>query len=209
MNTPRRVAALILAAGRSSRAAPANKLLHPDASGVPMIAAVADAVMRSRASPVLAVVGWRAAEIRAALAGRPLRFVEAPDYALGLSASLSAGIRALPAEADAVLVCLGDMPLVATRTLDRLIDAYAPAPGRRIVVPVHAGKQGNPVLWGRAFFAEILSLQGDRGARALLALHEDDICRVVIADDSVLRDFDTREALPRSGEAWTGPHPPR
>ena len=164
---PRRrlVAAVVLAAGQSTRMAPYNKLLLADRTGKPMIARVVDNVLSSEARPVLVVTGHRGEDIRAALAGRPVQFVAAPDYAAGLSASLKAGIAALPAEASAALVCLGDMPLVAGRVLDRILAAYDPDEGRAIVLPVHQGHAGNPVLWDRAFFAEIFSLAGDAGAR--------------------------------------------
>ncbi len=81
------------------------------------------------------------------------------------SASLKAGVAALPPDAAAVLVCLGDMPLVTGRMLDRLIDAWDTDEGRGIVVPTHQGRAGNPVLWSRSFFPEILDLAGDTGAR--------------------------------------------
>jgi molybdenum cofactor cytidylyltransferase len=203
------VAALILAAGRSTRLAPANKLLLRDRTGMPMIAQVVTHVLRSRARPALVVLGWQEAEVRAALSGCSVRFVVADDYALGLSASLRAGMRALPADIDAALICLGDMPLVTEHTLDRLCDAYAPTPGRRIVVPTHAGRLGNPVLWDRGFFTEILALQGDHGARTLFARYQAEICHVPVADDSVLRDFDTAESLAAPGAAWTDGRLPR
>ncbi len=194
---PRRpgIAAIVLAAGQSTRMAPYNKLLVADRGGKPMICRVVDNVLSSRARPVLVVLGHRGEEIRAALGGRPVTFVPAPAYAEGLSASLKAGIAALPPQSAAALVCLGDMPLVTGRMLDRLIDAFDPDEGRAIVVPTHQGKPGNPVLWGRGFFPEILDLSGDVGARPLLARHQELVAEVELADDAVLRDFDTVDSL--------------
>ena len=189
------VAALVLAAGRSTRMAPHNKLLIPDRAGKPMIARVVDNVLSSQARPVLVVTGHRGEDIRAAIGGRPVILVDAPDYAVGLSASLKAGLADLPAEAAAVLVCLGDMPLVTGRMLDRILAAYDPDAGRTIVVPVHQGRRGNPVLWDRACFADILSLSGDAGARGLLQRHAARIAEVEMGDDAVLRDFDTVESF--------------
>ncbi len=191
----RQVAALVLAAGQSTRMAPHNKLLLADQTGKPMIARVVDNVLSSQARPVLVVTGHRGEDIRAALGGRPVTFVDAPDHAAGLSASLKAGIAALPAEAAAVLVCLGDMPLVTGRILDRILAAYDPDEGRAIVLPVHQGRAGNPVLWDRSFFAEFLSLTGDAGARLLLKRHEEQVAEIETGDDAVLRDFDTVESL--------------
>ena len=187
--------AIVLAAGQSTRSAPHHKLLLADRTGKPMIARVVDNVLSSAARPVMVVLGHRGEEVRAALDGRPVTYVAAEHYAAGLSASLKAGIAAVPADAAAALVCLGDMPLVTGRVLDRLIDAFDPDEGRAIVVPTHQGKAGNPVLWGRRFFPEILALQGDVGARALLARHAEQVAEVEIGEDAVLRDFDTVESL--------------
>ena len=189
------VAAVVLAAGKSSRMAPYNKLLVTDRSGKPMVARVVDNILSSRARPIIVVTGHRDADIRAALANRPVTFVHAEDYASGLSASLKTGIAALPDTAAAALVCLGDMPLVTGRMLDRVIDAWDPDEGRSIVVPTHQGRAGNPILWSRTYFADILGLDGDAGARALLRRHEEQVAEAEIGDDAVLRDFDTVDSL--------------
>jgi molybdenum cofactor cytidylyltransferase len=189
------IAAVVLAAGTSTRMAPHNKLLVSDPHGKPMIARVVDNVLSSRARPVIVVTGHREADIRAALGGRPISYVRAESYADGLAASLKAGIAAVPPEAAASVVCLGDMPLVTGRTIDRLLAAYDPDERRSIVLPTHEGRQGNPILWDRRYFAEILALSGDSGARKLLSLHMDQVAEVTVDDDAVLRDFDTVDSL--------------
>ncbi len=189
------VAGIVLAAGRSSRMAPQNKLLVPDRAGRPMVARVVDNLLSSAARPVIVVTGNRAEEVRAAIAGRPVQVVHAADYADGLSASLRAGIAAIPPTASAALVCLGDMPLVTGRMIDRLIEAYDPDEGRSVVVPTCRGKIGNPVLWDRRFFPDIAGLVGDVGARPLLERHSEYVAQVELDDDAVLRDFDTVESL--------------
>ena len=190
-----RVAGIVLAAGRSSRMAPYNKLLVPDRAGRPMVARVVDNLLSSAARPVIVVTGHRAEEVCAAVAGRPVQVVHAPEYADGLSASLRAGIAAVPATATAALVCLGDMPLVTGRMIERLIEAYDPDEGRSVVVPTCRGKIGNPVLWDRRFFPDIAGLVGDVGARPLLERHSEHVAQVELGTDAVLRDFDTVESL--------------
>ncbi len=192
---PPRVAGIVLAAGRSSRMAPHNKLLVPDRAGRPMVARVVDNLLSSAARPVIVVTGHRAEEVRAAVAGRPVQVVHAPEYLDGLSASLRAGIAAVPETASAALVCLGDMPLVTGRMIERLIEAYDPDEGRSVVVPTCRGKIGNPVLWDRRFFPDIAGLAGDVGARALLERHGEYVAQVELGTDAVLRDFDTVESL--------------
>jgi molybdenum cofactor cytidylyltransferase len=190
-----RVAAIVLAAGRSSRMAPHHKLLLADRAGKPMIVRVVENILSSGARPVLVVTGHRADEVRAALAGRPVGFVDAPDHAQGLSASLKAGLAALPEGAAAALICLGDMPLVTGRMLDRIIAAYDPDEGRSIVVPTHEGRSGNPILWDRRYIPEMQALSGDGGARVLLRAHMEQVAEIEMGDDAVLRDFDTVDSL--------------
>ncbi|HEX5326903.1 MAG TPA: molybdopterin-binding/glycosyltransferase family 2 protein [Acetobacteraceae bacterium] len=189
------IAAVVLAAGRSRRMAPHNKLLLADKAGKPMIARVVDNVLSSKARPILVVTGHQAHEVEHSLGGRPVRYVHAADYAEGLSASLKTGIAAVPPEAAAAIVCLGDMPLVTGRMIDRLLEMYDADEGRLIVLPTFRGKQGNPMLWDRRFFPEILQVTGDSGARFLLGRHADEVAEVEMADDAVLRDFDTAESL--------------
>ena len=191
---PRAVAALVLAAGTSRRMAPRNKLLMPAGRGKTMIQRVVDNVLASPARPVLVVTGHQAAAVQAALGGREIGFVHAEDYEQGLSASLRAGIAALPGEVEAVVVCLGDMPLVGPDLIERLIAAWDREEGRTIVVPRAEGQIGNPVLWDRRHFPEILALSGDSGARVLLRRHADEVAEVP-ADRGVLQDFDTLDTL--------------
>jgi molybdenum cofactor cytidylyltransferase len=191
----RQVAALVLAAGRSRRMAPLNKLMVADDQGVPMVRRVVDNVLASRARPVVVVTGYEHEKVEKALAGLPVRFAHAPDFADGLSASLKAGLAALPADIEGVVICLGDMPLVAGPMIDRLLAAFDPEEGRAIVMPTFRGKQGNPMLWSVEFMPEMMTISGDVGARHLAGKHADRVAEVEMADDAVLRDFDTTEAL--------------
>lgn len=191
----RQVAAVVMAAGRSRRMAPLNKLLVKDNAGIAMVARVVDQVLRSQARPVVVVTGHERDRVEEALAGRAVIFAHADDYAQGLSASLRAGLAALPPDAEGVMVCLGDMPLVSAAMLDRLMAAFDPEEGRAIVQPTFRGKQGNPMLWAREFIPAMMAVSGDVGARHLAGLHADRVIEVEMPDDAVLRDFDTTDAL--------------
>lgn len=170
----------------------ANKLLVPVA-GRPMLAHVMDAVEASRAAPAVIVVGYERERVTELLRNRNVEVVANPEYARGLSASLACGVAALPSSCDAVIVCLGDMPRIRAQHLDRLIEAYEG--GCEICVPTHGGCRGNPVLWARRFFPELCRLRGDVGARGLLERHAARVCEVAMADDAVLFDVDSPEAL--------------
>src|SRR5262245_35383917 len=131
-----RVAAIVLAAGRSTRMGAANKLTA-DIGGTPMVRRVGETVLASRARPVLVVTGHQGADVAAALAGLDVRLVANTDYATGLASSLKAGVRAVPTECAGALVILGDMPRIAPAYLDQLIAAFEAAEGKAIVVPAH------------------------------------------------------------------------
>ena len=191
-----RIAALILAAGRSTRYGIANKLLE-DLEGTPIVRHVAGAALASRARPVVAVTGHEGERVAGALAGLDVRLIANPDYAQGLSTSLKAGLSALPPDIDGVLVWLGDMPQITAGHLDTLISAFAPKEGRAIAVPVHNGKRGNPVLFGRSLFAEMLEAEGDTGARHLIGQHAEEVAEVDLGTAAIFVDVDTPEALAR------------
>jgi molybdenum cofactor cytidylyltransferase len=195
-----RIGALLLAAGQSQRMGGPNKLLaeipgSTPETGTPMVARVAQRLLASRARPIVAVLGARADEVDAALGRLPIERVRNPDFALGLSTSLKRGLAALPGDLDGALVCLGDMPLVAGRHLDRLIAAFNPLEGRAIIVPTRHGRRGNPVLWASRFFPEMAQITGDVGARHLIGEHAELVAEVEMDDDAVLVDIDTPEAL--------------
>src|SRR5439155_3438478 len=162
-----RIGALLLAAGQSRRMGGPNKLLA-EVDSTPMVAYVARRLLASRARPIIAVLGNQADAVEAALGKLPVERVRNPEFADGLSTSLKRGIAALPLDLDGVLVCLGDMPLISGRHLDRLIAAFNPLEGRAIIVPTRRGKRGNPVLWSKRFFAEMTRLAGDVGAKHLI-----------------------------------------
>ncbi len=194
MSTPS-VAALLLAAGRSSRMG-SNKLVL-ELEGKALIAHVADQALAADFAEVVVVTGHQADAVRRALADRPVRWVHNPLFEQGMASSLRAGIEALAPTIDALLICLGDMPRVDSRHMQKIAGAYDAAAGQTICVPVFDRQKGNPVLFGRRHFAEMLSLEGDRGARSLLARHPDRVRLVEMADDAVLTDVDTPESFAR------------
>jgi molybdenum cofactor cytidylyltransferase len=192
-----RVAAIVLAAGRSTRMGAENKLLA-DVGGTPMVRLVVQAALASKARPVLAVTGHQAAEVGSALAGLDAALVANPDYATGLASSLKAGIRALPGDCSGVVVLLGDMPGIMPEHLDRLIETFVAGNGTAIVAPTYGRERGNPVVWPAAFFPGLLQLEGDAGARRLLVEHAGQVALVDLGTDAVLADIDTPEQLART-----------
>jgi molybdenum cofactor cytidylyltransferase len=187
------IVALVLAAGQSSRMGGTNKLLT-GVDGVPMALRAVNAALASKAASVTVVLGHEAEQVETLLAGRKVNFVRNPDYAQGMSTSLRAGIAALPAEAEAAVVLLADMPRVSAVHVDRLIDAFE-AQRPAIVVPQRNGRRGNPILWPRAFFAAMQNVAGDQGARGVLEANAGRIRFVDIDDDAIHADVDTPDDL--------------
>ncbi|WP_313668404.1 NTP transferase domain-containing protein [Sandarakinorhabdus sp.] len=194
-SAPRRVGAVLLAAGRSSRFGAGHKLLAPW-RGKPLVAHAVDAIAAAGLPPPIVVLGHDEAAVRAALAGYDVQFVAAPDWADGMGHSLAAGIAAVPADWDAALICLGDMPAVEPA----LIAALAAAPGE-LVVPLWDGRRGHPVRWPRAAFARLLALTGDTGGKA--AMGDFTVTEIAAPSAACLVDIDTPTALAKlaAGEA--------
>ncbi|HEY9546333.1 MAG TPA: nucleotidyltransferase family protein, partial [Solimonas sp.] len=167
-----RIGAIVLAAGRSRRFGSANKLLVP-LRGEPLLWHTLDAVCASRARPIIVVLGHQHQRLRETLRryrrarrAPPIRCVFNRWHRSGMASSLQLGLAALPADRDGALICLGDMPMLRASTLEQLRLAYRR--GDDAVLPMIAGRRGNPALLGRPLFAAVRqALRGDEGARRL------------------------------------------
>ena len=191
-----RIAALILAAGRSTRMG-ANKLLEI-LHEKPLVRHVADAARASHASSLVIVTGHEREKLVKALSDIDARFVENPLYAEGLSTSLKAGLAAIPQDCDGAIILLGDMPLVTPEIINALIVAAPNDTSKLAAVPVYHGEWGNPVLLMRGAFADVSALEGDAGARKYLSAHKARVVEVPVEDQAILLDLDTPEALARA-----------
>jgi molybdenum cofactor cytidylyltransferase len=188
------VAAIVLAAGRSTRMGGPNKLLA-ELSGKKLVRIATEQALASKASEVIVVTGHQADLVERALDGLKVKFVRNGDFARGLASSVKAGIAAVSANADGAVISLGDMPLIDAGLIDRLIEAFAPERGHLISVPVADGRRGNPVLWSRRFFKELMTLDGDIGARHLIARHAEAVTEVPVEGNGAFLDIDTPQAL--------------
>ncbi|MEX0406634.1 molybdopterin-binding/glycosyltransferase family 2 protein [Aquibium sp. LZ166] len=191
------VCAIILAAGRSSRMGGPNKLLA-GFQGHPLVRRTASRVTASRAISTIVVLGHQADRVSKTLEGLQVETIENPDFASGLSSSLKAGIRSVPAGAQGALVVLGDMPEVTTADLDRMIAAFEKSGGTSIVRATHDGKRGNPVILPRSLFPFVEGLEGDTGARHIVEGGAADVVDVEIGKGASV-DVDTPEAMRDAG----------
>ena len=189
-----KIASLVLAAGQSSRMGKQNKLLL-EINDKSMLEHVVTALKPIELDSITVVTGHESKKVEAVLENEEVNFVHNPDYASGISTSLIRGLESLDEDVSAVLVCLGDMPLIRTEQLREIVHAFNPVEGREICVPTYKGKRGNPVLWSSRFFSEMKESKGDTGARRLLSEYEELVCEVPVKDSAVLVDFDTQQAL--------------
>lgn len=187
-----RTAAVLLAAGNSSRFGSPKQLARW--GGQTFIERVADAALNSQAEPVVVVLGAEIEQSRAALAGRPVNIIINPDWAKGQSASLRAGLAALPPNINSVVFLLVDLPGITPNIIDALIARHRQtlAP---LVWPEFEGRRGNPVLFDRSLFAKLAAISGDTGGKPVLMAHQDEAERVAVTDEAVVRDIDRLQDL--------------
>ena len=190
----RQIAAIVLAAGRSTRMGGPNKLVA-EIGGKPLVRIAVEEALASRAKPVIVVTGHERERVEAALAGLPVKLAHNREFADGLATSVRTGIASVPAEADGAVICLGDMPQVDAALIERLIEAFDPEQGALGVVPTIDGKRGNPVLWSRRFFPDLMAIEGDIGARRLIGRYGEAVIEVPVTGKAAFTDIDTQEAL--------------
>jgi molybdenum cofactor cytidylyltransferase len=187
----RRVAAIVLAGGLSSRMGQSKVLLPWD--GRPVIRVIVDKLKRMRLDDIVVVTGYLSRQVQAALSQEPIRFVHNRKYREGeMLSSLQVGIQALGPEIGACLVVLGDQPQIDSRIVNEVLNAYAEGRGS-LVAPSYQRRRGHPILIDRAYWPELLSLPPGSAPRDVINAHPDDTYYINVNNDSVLRDMDTPE----------------
>jgi len=189
---PLNMAAMVLAAGRGSRMAGANKMTT-SVNGVPMVRHVAKAALDSGFNTHV-ITGHEPEKVHQALSGLDIVFDHNEDFVSGLSSSLKTGISGIGPEASHILVLLGDMPGITSAMLKKMITRAGQVGHNTILMATCEGRRGNPVLWPRAYFEELASLSGDSGARHLLEQYREQVEEVELGSAAAF-DIDTPEAL--------------
>jgi molybdenum cofactor cytidylyltransferase len=182
--------AVILAAGESRRMG-TQKLLLPFGDTT-IVEAVVRTALASRVDRGLVVLGADRDAVRPKLEPCGVAFVVNEDYRLGMLSSVQAGFRALPGEAEAAVIMLGDQPFLAAPVVDAVIGAYRES-RKGIVIPIFQGRRGHPILVDLKFRLEVLAIDPVEGLRRLLRAHAEDIGEVETGDANILRDLDTPE----------------
>jgi molybdenum cofactor cytidylyltransferase len=182
-----KVVAILLAAGSATRFG-SDKLLHALPHDVPIAIQAARHLRAVFDNAVFVVVRPGAKAFAELLRKEGCEVVECERAAEGMGVSLACAVRAA-GEVDGYLVALADMPFIRSSSIAAVRDALAG--GAQLAAPYFRGRRGHPVGISAKFRAELESLQGDEGARKILAAGASNLVKVPVGDPGVLRDIDT------------------
>ncbi|MGA7129668.1 MAG: nucleotidyltransferase family protein [Chthoniobacterales bacterium] len=191
------VSAVVLAAGLSTRMG-RNKLLL-NFKDKPLIARLVDTLLASKIDEVIVVLGHEIEKVRAELQGKPIRLVHNPDYREGLSTSVRTGVDAVSPDADGIMICLADQPLLEPADVNQIVAAFADAKkvNKSIVVPFFKGERGNPVILDASLRVAILGIVGDVGCKGVIKRYPEKVYALEMENDHVVRDVDDVKAYER------------
>lgn len=183
------MAAVVLAAGESSRMGRPKPLLP--LNGDTFLGHLLKELDASEVERTVVVLGYRPEVVLDAMPEVGSRAIINVNYSLGQLSSLQAGLDAV-GETDAILMCLADHPFVTRAVIDGVISTFE-STRRPIVVPVYGGRRGHPTLFARELFAELQAAPLDRGARAVVWAHADEVLELPTQEEGIVADIDTPE----------------
>ena len=143
-------------------------------------------------------MGHRADEIAKVVALKPAKLVINPDYEHGMSTSIIAGLKVVDSQAQAVMLALGDQPLIDSQAIDRLIDEFSHH-DKGIAIPTYQGRRGHPIIFAEKYREKLLELKGDIGGRQIIKDHTEDILEVAVSCKGIIIDIDTVDSLALRG----------
>lgn len=188
------ISAIVLAAGESKRMGAANKLLLPF-GGKALVAHMVDSILACHVHETLVILGYEAELVKKALSRRSVRFVENRDYSQGMTTSIQAGVRAMTAGSNGIMICLSDLPLLQSEELESLIHEFEGAYAHNkklIVLPAYRGQRGNPVIFSVYYKSQILEHEEQNGCRGLIRQNEDQVDVIEMKNAHALNDIDTK-----------------
>jgi molybdenum cofactor cytidylyltransferase len=183
-----KISAILLGAGESKRMG-FDKLSLPYGKKT-ILEHCLDVLLRSKVKEVVVVLSNRTKGMESRIRGPRVKIVINPYYKKGMSTSLRWGIQAIDPATQGILIALGDQPSLKTRTVDALIRAFVKRKGK-IILPTFRSQKGNPVIFDKKFEEELLRLEGDRGGKSIVEKHRQDVRRVSVKSEGVVKDIDT------------------
>lgn len=187
------IALVIPAAGASRRMGDRDKLLEP-VDGMPLLKRVAARAI-AIADTVIVTLPDPTSPRCEALEGLPIKQVMVPDAEDGMSASLRRAAKAVPAEAQGVMVLPADMPDLTKDDLRKVARAFEDASGAFLVQATGAdGTPGHPAIFPSDLMPDFQNLTGDEGARTILQANRHRLIRIALPGENALTDLDTPDA---------------
>jgi len=183
------ISAILLAAGESKRMGELKQLM-PFGQNTTIVEQAIDSLLSSAVSEVIVVVGYRAEEVIKSIVGKPVKIAINPNYRQGMSTSIIAGLNLVDSRAQAVMLTLGDQPLINSQTINRLIEEFHNH-NRGITIPTYQGRRGHPIIFAIKYKEKLLELKGDIGGRQIVKDHPDDILEVAVNAGGIITDIDT------------------
>ena len=182
------ISAILLAAGQSKRMGELKQLMPFGQSTI--VEQAIDNLVGSAVNEVIVVVGYKAEDVIKTIAAKAVKLVINPDYEQGMSTSVIAGLNLVHSGVQAVMLALGDQPLVNSQTINRLIDEFRDR-DKGIAIPTYQGRRGHPIIFAIKYKEKLLELKGDVGGRQIIKDHPNDVLEVVVNSESIIADFDT------------------
>jgi molybdenum cofactor cytidylyltransferase len=184
-----KITGLIVAAGESRRMGTAKQLLPFGHSTI--LGQVIKNALESNLDEIVVVLGYQAQEISQSISGIPVKVVINPEFRQGLSSSIKKGLSSI-AKTSALMIILGDQPLVGKEIINSLIAEFAKG-NRGIIVPVYNNTKGNPVIFAPTYRNQLLALQGDVGGKGIVRAHPEDVAELNVDSEAVICDIDERD----------------
>ena len=186
------ISAILLAAGQSKRMVGENKLTK-EIKGIPLIKLSVKNILASSIDELIIVLGHQKEIIEKLIdKNEKIKFVFNKNFENGMASSIKVGINNLPKNTKAFFICLGDMPNIKKNIYNDLIKYVE---NKEIIIPNYKGQQGNPVLFSISMKKEIMSIQGDIGARKILKTNKNKLLNIEINDQSITKDFNTQKCF--------------
>jgi molybdenum cofactor cytidylyltransferase len=182
------VSAVLLAAGQAKRMGKLKQLMPLGKSTI--LEQTLAAILGSKVSDIIVVLGHRAEEVMKRLSGRPVKLVVNPLYRQGMGSSIAAGLKFIDGQAQAVMLILGDQPYVDSATINQLIDAFQKS-DKGIAIPTYKGRRGHPLIFAKKYQPQLSKLKGDIGGREIIKANADDVLEVPVDCEGILIDIDT------------------
>jgi|TARA_B100001971_G_C17925795_1_gene400121 molybdenum cofactor cytidylyltransferase len=182
------ISAILLAAGESKRMGKLKQLMPFGQSTI--VEQTIDNLLNSAVDETIVVLGYRAEEVIKTIAAKPVRLVVNPDYKQGMGTSIITGLNLVDSRTQAVMLILGDQPLINRQTINRLTDVFYNH-DKGIVIPTYQGKRGHPIIFAIKYRGQLLGLKGDIGGRQIVKDHPGDILEVTVDSESIVTDIDT------------------